>query len=94
MWGDATCSNCGAVTGKVLRMVFRESVSGENGPSISEKLPPLYEDCVDIGQRYRLLKNEEFVPEAQDWGEEGSRILVGSVIDCQPLQPSDSKFFW
>ena len=91
LWGDATCSNCGAVTGKVLRMVFRESVSGENGPSISEKLPPLYEDCVDIGQRYRLLKNEEFVPEAQDWGEEGSRILVGSVIDCQPLQPSVLK---
>ena len=91
LWGDAICSSCGTVTGKVLRMVFRESASEENAPSISPELPPLYEDCVDIGHRYRLLKNEEFAPEVQDWGEKGSRTLLGSVIDCQPLQPSVLK---
>ena len=91
LWGDATCSNCGTVTGKVLKMVIRESVSEENAPSISAKFPSLYEDCVDIGHRYRLLTNEAFAPQTQDWGEKEVRVLVGNVIDCQPLQPSVLK---
>jgi len=72
-------------------MVIRESVSEENVPSISAEFPPLYEDCVDIGHRYRFLTTEAFAPQTQDWGEKRSRILVGNVIDCQPLQPSVLK---
>ena len=87
----SSCEQCGAVTGKVLRMVIRESLLAESQLSVSDELPALYEDCIDIGQRYRLLKTEEFPLEVQDWGGEGSRIFVGKVIDCQPLQPSVLK---
>ncbi len=87
---DATCSNCGIVTGKVLWMVIRESATEKTDPSVVTEFPKLFEDCIDIGQRYRLLKTDESPLQVQHW-EEGSRIILGKVIDCQPLQPSVLK---
>jgi protein phosphatase len=62
----------------------------------SIQYPELYEDCVDIGQRYRLLKRDDLEKEQGDWQVIGDQradgqYFLGRVVDCQPLQPSILK---
>lgn len=90
---EATCPNCGAVTGKVLYLLLYQKLS-DGDESI--KYPELYEDCVDIGQRYRLLKRNDLEKEQGDWQVMGDhtadgRYFLAKVVDCQPLQPSILK---
>ena len=90
---EATCPNCGAVTGKVLYLLLYQKRADGDG---SIKYPELYEDCVDIGQRYRLLKGDGLEREQGDWQVMGDHTADGQyflakVVDCQPLQPSILK---
>jgi len=90
---EATCPNCGAVTGKVLYLLLHQK-RADGDESI--QYPELYEDCVDIGQRYRLLKRDDLEKEQGDWqviGDQASddQYFLGRVVDCQPLQPSILK---
>ena len=90
---EATCPNCGAVTGKVLYLLLHQK-RGDGDESI--QYPELYEDCVDIGQRYRLLKRNDLEREQGDWQVIGDQrtdgqYFLGRVVDCQPLQPSILK---
>lgn len=90
---EATCPNCGAVTGKVLYLLLHQK-RADGDESI--QYPELYEDCVDIGQRYRLLKRDDLEKEQGDWQVIGAQTANGQyflakVVDCQPLQPSILK---
>jgi protein phosphatase len=52
----------------------------------------LYEDHIDVGQRYRIFRpheNSDTIP-CLDL-DPGHRQLVTQVVDCQPLQPSILK---
>ncbi|MFM7192793.1 MAG: serine/threonine phosphatase [Microcystaceae cyanobacterium] len=76
------CPNCGAVTGKVLTLLLRNSDS----TAATIPYPERYDHCIDIGQRYRLLAQE--TPEAPL---QARQVLSQHVVDCQPLQPSVLK---
>ncbi|MFN5515855.1 MAG: serine/threonine phosphatase [Cyanobacteriota bacterium] len=78
------CPSCGAVAGKLLTVLTRNPALGE---SFSVEQTTLYERCIDIGQRYRLLAPER-EPALQSLG---SGLLRGQIVDCQPLQPSILK---
>ncbi|MGL5034192.1 MAG: serine/threonine phosphatase [Microcystaceae cyanobacterium] len=84
---EPTCPNCGAVTGKVLYLLVR--CLGKDAEAIA--YPQLYENCVDIGQRYRLLEAEAGVWPAQGQVLSQGEMLSALVVDCQPLQPSVLK---
>lgn len=86
---EPLCSQCGAVTGKILTLLVRNQ-------NLQEAFLPdhleIYEGCIDIGQRYQL-----FVPAAapsllpHPWCPAPANLLLGQVVDCQPLQPSILK---
>jgi len=78
------CPSCGAVAGKLLTVLTRNPALGE---SFTAEQTTLYENCLDIGQRYRLL-----APEGQPALQPlGLGLLRGQIVDCQPLQPSILK---
>lgn len=78
------CPSCGAVAGKLLTVLTRNPALGE---SFTAERTTLYENCLDIGQRYRLL-----APEGQPALQPlGLGLLRGQIVDCQPLQPSILK---
>ncbi|BFM39411.1 probable protein phosphatase [Synechocystis sp. LKSZ1] len=86
---EALCGNCGAVTGKILTILFHTThLEREFTPDCLE----LYEGHIDIGQRYRIFRmseNSDTIP-CLDL-DPANRQLVSQVVDCQPLQPSILK---
>ncbi|MBJ7900143.1 MAG: serine/threonine phosphatase [Cyanobacteria bacterium RI_101] len=83
-FAEPFCPSCGAVAGKLLTVLTRNPALGE---SFAAEQATLYENCLDIGQRYRLL-----APEGQPALQPlGSGLLRGQIVDCQPLQPSILK---
>jgi protein phosphatase len=81
---EPLCPNCGAVSGKLLAILARNPALGE---SFSLEQITLYDQFIDIGQRYRLLApKEELALQPL-----GSGLLRGRSVDCQPLQPSILK---
>lgn len=89
---DATCSNCGAVTGKILWAIIRGTQPTQEAENpIPQEFPKLYGDCIDIGQRYRLFNPDTAKKLNSHWQGMDSPLWIGQVVDCQPLQPSVLK---
>jgi protein phosphatase len=54
----------------------------------------LYENCIDIGQRYQLIADQDRSPlraVTKNENENMTLWLTGQAVDCQPLQPSVLK---
>jgi len=96
-YGDSHCSHCGAVVGRVLTVLIRQQTDhpeAETEQTFSADRIELYENCIDIGQRYQLITSESRSPLGAILQAEGKEIpgwLSGQTVDCQPLQPSVLK---
>ncbi|MEB3160880.1 MAG: serine/threonine phosphatase, partial [Synechocystis sp.] len=95
-YGDSHCSHCGGVVGRVLTVLIRQQADA-SGSEPAQRLDAdhieLYENCIDIGQRYQLITPESGSPlKAIAAGDEELKgWLTGQAVDCQPLQPSVLK---
>ena len=104
-YGDSHCSHCGGVVGRVLTVLIRQQVHPSN-PDTELRLDAdqveLYENCIDIGQRYQLISPESESPLKAISERSATRCakaeegaipgwLTGRAVDCQPLQPSVLK---
>lgn len=90
------CPHCQSLTGQVLRVILAERRNSTE--AIAEKVGgdwpsttlPLVDSFLDANQRYRLLSLSS-EPQGS-WQALGTgdqqRFFQGSVLDCQPLQPS------
>jgi protein phosphatase len=72
--------------------------SGTDGPETDQTFGAeqieLYENCIDIGQRYQLIAYEDRSPlraVTKNENEDMTLWLTGQAVDCQPLQPSVLK---
>ncbi|MFM1841824.1 MAG: hypothetical protein RLZZ490_557 [Cyanobacteriota bacterium] len=96
-YGDSHCSHCGGVVGRVLTVLIRQQTDPsqpDTGSKLDADQVELYENCIDIGQRYQLITPESGSPlKAIIKAEEGTiqGWLTGRAVDCQPLQPSVLK---
>lgn len=81
--------------GRLLTVLIRQqeplSESDVEGDGALDHIE-LYENCLDIGQRYKLIAAPEQTPLAMVANGEGKPLwLTGQAVDCQPLQPSVLK---
>ncbi|AIE75335.1 MULTISPECIES: serine/threonine phosphatase [unclassified Synechocystis] len=95
-YGEAYCPHCGAIAGRVLTVLVKVPVAvGPDGEPEQEFAPQhikLYENCIDVGQRYQLLApGEESTFTIDDPGNGDQITFHSRVVDCQPLQPSVLK---
>ena len=93
-YGDAHCPHCGAIAAEVLTVLIRLPAKVDSdGQDVGEFNPgdiELYENCIDVGQRYQLVSPPE--EESFTVSERGKQVtLTTKVVDCQPLQPSVLK---
>lgn len=93
---SAHCPHCGAIAGRVLTVLVKAPIPvGPDGESLEEFDPSqiqLYENFIDVGQRYQLLGSDAAEAFKFDGpGEKAQIILRTKVVDCQPLQPSVLK---
>lgn len=87
---EALCGNCGAVTGKILTVLFHNTqIEAGFTPNCLEH----YDGHIDVGQRYRMFRpsdNSNAIPDiALDAA--AHYQFVTQVVDGQPLQPSILK---
>ena len=95
-YGEAHCPHCGAIAGQILTVLVTVPVAvgpdGKPEQGFDPQRIKLYENFIDVGQRYQLLTPIEENPFVIDEAGEGEQIILKSrVVDCQPLQPSVLK---